>query len=128
MCNAIKHDNQQGKTRDLFKRVKEITGDFTPRLGIVKSKGGRTLQEEEKIKARWKTYTKDLYKRDGNITDLFEEKTYEMVLSITHSNIRKALHDIKYNKSPESDKIPVKLLKESGDKRIEIFTSLCQKI
>ena len=52
ICNAIEHDNQQGKTRDLFKRVKEITRGFTPRLGIVKSKGRRILQKEKKNKGK----------------------------------------------------------------------------
>ena len=61
-------------------------------------------------------------------TPLRKEKIYELEPAITHRKIRKVLHDVKNNKSPGSDKIPVKLLKESGDKGIEILTSLCKKI
>jgi len=48
----MEKDNQHGKTRDLFKRVKEITGKFTPRIGIVKDQSGRSLYEAKEVRER----------------------------------------------------------------------------
>ena len=66
-----------GKTRDLFKKIRDIKGTFQAKMGLIKDQNGMDLTEPEDIKKRWKEYTEELYKKDlhgpdhnGMITDL----------------------------------------------------------
>ena len=69
ICEQLERDNKQGKSRDLFKKVKEITGKFIPRKGTLTGKGGESLQEAKDIIDRWRAYTEELYKKDNTITE-----------------------------------------------------------
>jgi len=60
-----------------LKKVKEITGKFTPRLGGLKSEGGRNTTDSSGIKARWKEYIENLYKRNETVTEFFKEVAYQ---------------------------------------------------
>ena len=53
-----------GKTRDLFKKIRDIKGTFHARMGTIKDRNGMDLTEAEDIKKRWQEYTEELYKRD----------------------------------------------------------------
>ena len=53
-----------GKTRDLFRKIRDIKGTFNAKVGSIKDRNGRDLTEAEDIKKRWQEYTKELYKRD----------------------------------------------------------------
>ena len=53
-----------GKTRDLFKKIRDTKGTFQPKMGSIKERYGRDLTEAEDIKKRWQEYTKELYKKD----------------------------------------------------------------
>ena len=68
-CNLM--DNGSAKTKDFFTKIKEVTGKFRSKVGILKSKDGKDLVEEAEIKNRWKEYTEGLYQRDGNMTETF---------------------------------------------------------
>ena len=57
-------DGKRGKTRDLYKKVREVTGKYTARLDGLRSKGGRHITDSVEIKGRWKEYTEELYKRE----------------------------------------------------------------
>ena len=60
MCKALEEDNKRGKTRDLFKKVKQITGKCSARLDGVRDKAGTLLTEDDDIKNRWREYTEEL--------------------------------------------------------------------
>ena len=62
-CKEIKENNRMGKTRDLFKKIKDTKGIFHATISIIKDRNGMDLTEEEDIKHRWQEYTK-LYKKD----------------------------------------------------------------
>lgn len=79
--------------------MKEITGKFTPRHTVLKSKCGKNLMEKNEIKQRWKEYTETLYKRDDQIQERFEECEHEMEPMVLESEVRKALYDIKNKKT-----------------------------
>jgi hypothetical protein len=128
MCAKMEKDNQQGKTRDLFKKVKEITGNFTPRIGGLKNTHGKNLLEDSAIKQKWKEYTEDLYKRDCSVNVSFVEAPHDLEPSVTQAEVRKALYELKNNKSPGSDNIPAELLKACGEEGVLVLTTLCQRI
>ena len=77
-CKEIEENNRMGKTRDLFKKIRDIKGTFHAKMDSIKDRNGRDLTETEDIKKRWQEYTEELYKKDlhdpdnhnGVITDL----------------------------------------------------------
>ena len=60
----IEANNRMGKTRDLFKKIRDTKGTFHAKMGTVKDRNGMNLTEAEKIKRRWQEYTEELYKKD----------------------------------------------------------------
>ena len=63
-CKEIKENNRMGKTRDLFKKIRNIEGIFHEKMGTIKDRNGMDLTEAEDIKKRWQEYTEELYKKD----------------------------------------------------------------
>ena len=63
-CNEIEEKNRMGKTRDLFKKIKDTKGTFHAKMGSIKDRNGMDLTEAENIKKRWQEYTEELYKKD----------------------------------------------------------------
>ena len=61
-CKEIEENNRMGKTRDLFKKIRDIKGTFHAKMGSIKDRNGRDLTEAEDIKKRWQEYT-ELYKK-----------------------------------------------------------------
>ena len=62
-CKEIEKSNRMGKTRDLFKKIRDAKGTFQAKMGIIKDRNGMDLTEAEDIKNRWQEYTKELYKK-----------------------------------------------------------------
>ena len=77
-CKEIEENNRMGKTRDLFKKIRDTKGIFHATMGSIKDRNGMDLTEAEDIKKRWQEYTEELYKKelhdpenhDGVITHL----------------------------------------------------------
>ena len=63
-CKEIEENNRMGKTRDLFKKIRETKGTLHAKMGSIKDRNGRDLTEAEDIRKRWQEYTEELYKRD----------------------------------------------------------------
>ena len=63
-CKEIEEKNRMGKTRDLFKKIRDIKGTFHAKMGSIKDRNGMDLTEAEDIKKRWQEYTEELYKKD----------------------------------------------------------------
>ena len=63
-CKEIEENNRMGKTRDLFKKIRDTKGTFYSKMGTIKYRNGMDLTEAEDIKKRWQEYTKELYKKD----------------------------------------------------------------
>ena len=62
-CKEIEEDNSMGKTRDLFKKIRDTKGTFHAKMGSIKDRNA-LLTEAEDIKKRWQEYTEELYKKD----------------------------------------------------------------
>ena len=63
-CKEIVENKRMGKTRDLFKKIRETKGTFHAKMGSIKDRNGLDLTEAEDIKKRWQEYTEELYKKD----------------------------------------------------------------
>ena len=63
-CKEIEEKNRMGKTRDLFKKIRDTKGTFHVKMGLIKDRNGMDLTEAEDIKKRWQEYTEELYKKD----------------------------------------------------------------
>ena len=62
-CREIEENNRMGKTRDLFKKIRDTKGTFHAKIGSIKDRNGMDLTESEDIKKRWQEYTEELYKK-----------------------------------------------------------------
>ena len=62
-CKEIEKNNRMGKTRDLFKKIRDTKGTFHANMGAIKDRNGMALTEAEDIKKRWQEYTEELYKK-----------------------------------------------------------------
>ena len=60
----IEENNRMGKTRDLFKKIRDTKGTFHAKMGSIKDRNGMDLTEAKDIKKRWQEYTEELYKKD----------------------------------------------------------------
>ena len=120
--------NNKKKPRNMFQKIRELTENFSPRLGVLKNAQGTFLTEENDIKGRWKEYTQRLYERDPNATARFDEVQYKQEPESLLSEIRKALKDLTNRKSPGYDNIPIELFKAAGDAAAKMLTIICQRI
>ena len=78
-CKETEENNRMGKTRDLFKKIRDTKGTFHAKMGSIKDRNSMDLTEEEDIKKRWQEYIKELYK-----TDLHDPDNHEGVITPTH--------------------------------------------
>ena len=62
-CKEIEENNRMGKTRNLFKKIRNTKGIFHAKMGSIKDRNGMDLTEAEEIKKRWQEYTEELYKK-----------------------------------------------------------------
>jgi len=62
-CKEIEENNRMGKTRDLFKKIRDTKGTFHAKMGTIKDRNGINLTEAKDIKKRWQEYTEELYKK-----------------------------------------------------------------
>ena len=63
-CKEIQENSSMGKTRDLFKKIRDTKGTFHTKMGMINNRNGMDLTEAEDIKKRWQEYTEELYKKD----------------------------------------------------------------
>ena len=68
-CNKIEGNNRMGRTRNLFKKIRDTKGTFHAKMGSIKDRSHRDLTETEDIKKRWQEYTEELYKKDFHQPD-----------------------------------------------------------
>ena len=71
-CKEIEENNRMGKTRDLFKKIRDTKGIFNAKIGSIKDRNGMDLTEAEDIKKRWQEYTEELYKKELHDVDMHD--------------------------------------------------------
>ena len=100
-----------GKTKDLFKKIRDIKGKFHAKIGTIKDRNGMDLTEAEDIKKRWQEYTEELYKKDLHDPDNHNGVITHLEPDILECEVKWALESLTTNKASESDRIPVELFK-----------------
>ena len=98
-----------GKTRDLFKKIRDTKGTFHAKMGSIKDRNGLDLTEAEYIKKRWQEYTEELYKKDLHDPDNHNGVMTHLEPDILECEVKWALGSITTNKGSEGDGIPVEL-------------------
>ena len=93
-----------GKTRDLFKKIRDTKGTFHPKMGKIKDRNGMDLTEVEDIKKRWQEYTEELYKKDVNDPDNHDGVITHLESDILECEVKWALGSITTNKASGSEK------------------------
>ena len=127
-CKEIEENNRMGKTRDLFKKIRDIKGTLHAKMGSIKDKNGMDLTEAEEIKKRWQEYTEGLYKKDLHDPDYHDGVITHLEPDIRECEVRWALESITANKASGSDGIPVELFHILKDDAVKVLHSICQLI
>ena len=98
-CKEIEENNRMGKTRYLFKKIRDIKGTFHAKMGSIKDRNGIDLTEAEDIKKRWQEYTEELYKKDLHDPDNHDGVISHLEPDILQSEVKWALGSITTNKA-----------------------------
>ena len=114
-CKEIKERNRMGKTRNLFKKIRDTKGIFHEKMGSIKVRNGMELTETENINKRWQEYTEDLYKKDLHSADNQDGVITHLEPDILECEVKWALGSITTNG------IPVELFQilKDGDLSLE---------
>ena len=111
-CKEIEENNNIGKTRDLFKKIRDTKGTFHAKMGTVKDRYGMDLTEAEDIKKNWQEYTEELYKKDLHDPDNHNGVITHLEPDILGCKVKWALgRSITMNKASGGDGIPLSYFK-----------------
>ena len=90
-CKEIEENNRMGKTRDLFKKIRDTKGTFHVKMGSIKDRNGMDLTKAEDIKKRWQEYTEELYKEDLHDPDNHDSVITHLEPDILECEVKWAL-------------------------------------
>uniref|UniRef100_A0AC11CW62 Uncharacterized protein n=2 Tax=Ovis aries TaxID=9940 RepID=A0AC11CW62_SHEEP len=127
-CKEIEEKNRMGKTRDLFRKIRDTKGTFHTKMGSIKGRNGLELTEAEDIKKRWQEYTEELYKKDLHDPDNHDGVITNLEPDILECEVKWALGSITMNKASGGDGIPVELFQILKDDAVKVLNSICQQI
>ena len=116
-----------GKTRYVFKKIRDTMETFHAKMGIIMDRNGMDLTEAEDIKKRWQEYT-ELYKKDLHDPDNHNDVITHLVLDILECKVEWALGSITTNKAIGGDGIPVEVFQILEDDAVKVLHSICQQI
>ena len=119
---------QNGKDRDLFKKIRDTKGTFHAKMGSIKDRNGLDLTEAEDIKKRWQEYTEEMYKKDLHDQDNHDGMITHLEPDILECEVKWALESITTNKASGGDGILVELFQILKDDAVKVLHSICQQI
>ena len=117
-----------GKTRDLFKKIRDTKGTFHVKMGSIKDRNGTDLTEAEDIKKRWQEYSEELYKKDLHDPDNHNGVITHLEPDVLRCEVKWALGSITTNKASGGYDIPVELFQILKDDAMKMLHSICQEI
>ena len=112
-----------GKTRHLFKKIRNTKGTFHAKIGTKEDRNDMDLTEAEDIKKRWQEYTEELYKKD-----LHDQDNHDGVINHLEPDILECIGNITMNKASGGGGIPVELFQILKDDAVKVLYSICQQI
>ena len=117
-----------GKTRDLFKKIRDTKGTFHANRGSIKDRNCMDLTETEDIKKRWQEHTEELYKKDLYHPDNHDGVITGLEPDILECEVKWVFGRITMNKASGGDGIPVELFQILKDYAVKVLHSICQQI
>ena len=127
-CKEIEENNRMGKTRDLFKKMRDTKGKFHTKMGTIKDRNGMDITEAEDITKRWQEYTEELYEKDLHDPDNHNDMITNLEPDILEWELKWALGSISTHKASGSDGIPVELFQIVKDDAVKVLNSISQQI
>ena len=127
-CKETEENNRMGKTRDLFKKIKDTKGIFHENMGSIKDRKDMDLTEAEDIKKRWQEYIEELYKKDHHDSDKHDGVITHLEPDILESEVKWALGSITMNKARGGDGTPAELFQVLKDDAVKVLHSIYQQI
>ena len=127
-CKEKEENNRMGKTRDLFKKIRDTKGTFHAKTGSIKNRNGMDLTEAEDIKKRWQEYTEELYKKGLHDPDNHNGVITHLEPDILECEVKWVLESITTNKASGDDGIPIELFQILKNDAVKVLHSICQQI
>ena len=120
-CKEIEENNTMGKTRDLFKKIRDTKGTFHAKMGTIKDRNSMDLTEAEDIKKRQQEYTKEVYKNDLHDPDNHDGITTHLEPDNLKCEFKLVLGSIIMNKARGDDGNPVELFQNLEDDAVIVM-------
>ena len=117
-----------GKTRDLFKKIRDTKRIFHSKKGSIKDRNGMDLREADLLKKRWQEYTEELHKKRSSRQDNCDGMITHLEPDILECEVNWALGSITTNKASGGDGIPAELFQILKDESVKVLHSICQQI
>ena len=127
-CKEREENNRMGKTRVLFKKMRDIKEIFHAKMGTVKDRKSVALTEAEDIKKRWQEYTEDLCKKDLHDSDIHDGVITHLEIDILECEVNWTLGSVTMNKASGGDGIPVELFPLLKKDAVKVLPSICQQM
>ena len=127
-CKEIEENNRMGKTRDVFKKIRDTKGTFHAKMGSIKDRSGMDLTEAEDIKKRWQEYREELHKKDLHDSENHDGVITHLDPDIMECEVKWALGSITMNKASGGDGIPGELFQILKDDAVKVLHSIYQQI
>ena len=124
----IEENNRMGKSRDLFKKIRDTKETFHAKMDTIKDRNGMDLIEAKDIKKRWQEYTEELYKKDLHDPDNHDGVTTHLEPDTLECEVKWASGSITTNKASGGDGIPAELFQILTDDAVKVLHSICQQI
>ena len=115
-----------GKSRDIFKKIRDTKGTFHTKMGSMKDRNGMDLTETEDIKKRWQEYTEELYKKNLHDPDNHDGMITHLEPDILEYEVKWSLEIITMNIASGCDGIPVELFQILKDDTVKVLHLICQ--
>ena len=126
-CKEIEENNIMGKTRDLFKKIRDTKGTFHAKIGSIKDRNDMDLTEAEDIKKRWQEYT-ELYKKNLHNPENHDGRVTDLESDILECEVKWALGSITMNKASGGNGTPVELFQILKNDAMKVLHSIYQQI
>ena len=126
-CKEIEENKRMGKTRDLFKKIRDTKGMFHAKEGTIKGRNVRDPTEAEDIKKKWQEYTEELHRKDLHDPDNHVEMIAHLEPDILECEVKWDLESITMNKASGGDGIPIELFQILKDDAVKVLYLICQQ-
>ena len=126
-CKEIEENSRMGKTRVLFKKIRDTKGTFHAKMSSINDRNGMDLTEPEDTKKRRQEYT-ELYKKDLHNPDNHDGVITHLEPAILECDVKWVLGNITTDKASGGDGIPVELFQILKDDAVKVLHSICQQI